>query len=81
MDTESIPVEIADFLIKIFGKSILFVETHWSGNPCNSSLTKYNEQLSRKVDNDRSVDLYIQLALPTEFKNIGKYNIGINASI
>lgn len=64
---------------------ILIVPTNWGNTPhTNLDPIKDYDITSRLLTNpqlQRQPDLYIQVTIPTEFKRVGKKNIGITAGI
>ena len=74
--------EVANFLIPMFDSNFHIVETHWghTQSTCNSK-TDYIKYISKKIEGDSPIDIYIQMALPSEFKAIGNINVGITALI
>ena len=73
--------EIADYLIELFSDNLYIIETHWGCNPCILSIenSKYLKYIKKSITNDQKIELFIQVALPSEFKKVGKVNIGITA--
>ena len=74
--------EVANFLIPMFDNNFHIVETYWGHTQsiCNNK-TNYTKYISKKINSNNPIDVYIQMALPSEFKAIGSVNVGITALV
>jgi hypothetical protein len=78
--------EVADFLISQKEITLEIAPVSWGKNPDsyythdNESILNINERIITSVSNDE-YDCCVTIGMPTEFKELGKYNIGITAGI
>jgi len=77
--------DIAKVLLDIYDNSLSFLNTSWGSCP-NTELdnpTEFNNRVRSSLVNTPGTDSDItyQVALPSEFKKIGKVNVGISAGL
>lgn len=82
--------DVAKSLLRYNKYDVKIATTKWGGNPIKrfqedvDTSDPYNLMLFDKVLREplnRQPDLFIQVAIPNEFKPVGKYNIGMTAGI
>lgn len=73
-------------IIELDKYDVKIVSTRWGSTPMNA-LDANNENDKKIIDRlllgqlNRQPDIFMQVTIPTEFMNVGKYNIGITAGI